>query len=111
MTDYEQRLELAKKAYIATDGPGEAGKRMLWTLEQVGHSYTNMDVENLRVLFPSYMEKPSRIYNILSILGINLRRKDNAYVWGHITCLFIIPTIVIQIATKIKLRYSNDGNI
>ena len=98
MTDYEQRLELAKKAYIATDGPGEAGTRMMWTLRQVGHSYTNMDVENLRELFPSYMQKPSPI----------MKRKDNAYVWGHITCLFVVPTILIQIATKIKLMANNQ---
>ena len=48
MSDYKDRLEIAKKSYISTDGPGEAGTRLWWTLEQVGHSYTNLDVENLR---------------------------------------------------------------
>ena len=96
MSDYKERLKVAKRGYIATDGPGEAGTRMLWTLRQVGHSYTNMDVENLRVLFPSYMKKQSPI--------LKDKDKDNAYVWGHVTCLFIVPTILIQIATKIKLQ-------
>ena len=92
MSDYKERLRIAKKSYIATDGPGEAGTRFLWTLEQVGHSYTNMDVENLRILFPEYM-------TVVTVLG-----KDRAYVIGHITQLFVLPTIILEIATRIKVR-------
>ena len=39
MSDYKDRLKIAKKSYIVTDGPGEAGVRFLWTIEQLGHSY------------------------------------------------------------------------
>jgi len=49
-----------------------------------------MDVENLRVLFPSMKQ--------MTFLG-----KDQAYVVGHITQLFILPTIVLEIATRIKV--------
>ena len=92
MTQYRERLKVAKKAYIATDGPGEAGVRLLWTLEQVGHAYTNMDVENLRVLYPS-LKEPS-----------GYKTKDKAYILGHITQLFIIPTIVLEILVRRKIR-------
>ena len=91
MSDYKDRLSVAKKAYVATDGPGEAGTRLWWCIKQVGHAYTNMDVENLRVLFPEWMSQ-------MTFIG-----KDRAYVIGHITQLFVLPTIVIQIATKIKV--------
>ena len=90
MSDYKDRLKIAKKSYIATDGPGEAGVRFLWTIEQLGHSYTNMDVENLRVLFPEYMTQ-------VTFLG-----KDRAYIIGHITQFFVIPTIVFEIAVRFK---------
>jgi len=89
MSDYKARLKTAKKGYIATDGDGEAGVRLLWCLEQVGHAYTNMDVENLRFLFPSTQA--------MSPLG-----KDWAYVIGHVTQLFIIPTIVLEILARRK---------
>ena len=92
MSEYKDRLRVAKKSYIATDGPGEAGARLWWTLEQVGHSYTNMDVENLRVLFPEYMTQ-------VTFLG-----KDRAYIIGHITQLFIVPTIILQLATKWRVK-------
>ena len=88
MTEYEERLRVAKKSYIATDGPGEAGTRLWWTIKQVGHSYTNMDVENLRVLFPEYMTQSTFLL------------KDRAYVIGHITQLFIVPTIILEIAVR-----------
>ena len=87
MINYKERLKKAKKEYISTDGPGEAGIRLLWCLEQVGHAYTNMDVENLRVLFPKTQQ--------MSPLG-----KDWAYVIGHVTQLFIIPTIVMEIMVR-----------
>jgi hypothetical protein len=92
MNDYKERLSVAKKSYIATDGPGEAGTRLLWTLEQVGHSYTNMDVENLRVLFPEYMTQ-------VTFLG-----KDRAYIIGHITQLFIVPTIILELAVRWRIK-------
>lgn len=90
MSDYKERLKVAKKAYISTEGAGEAGVRLLWCIEQVGHAYTNMDVENLRVLFPK-LKKP--LY----------KGKDAAYVIGHITQLFILPTIVFEILVRRKL--------
>ena len=93
MSDYKDRLEVAKKSYISTDGPGEAGTRLWWTLEQVTHSYTNLDVENLRVLFPKVMLKESPFGG-----------KDWGYVVGHITQFFIVPTIVLQILTVIKVK-------
>ena len=93
MSDYTDRLKIAKKSYISTDGPGEAGTRLWWTLEQVGHSYTNLDVENLRVLFPKVMLKESPFGG-----------KDWAYVVGHITQFFIVPTIVLQILTVLKVK-------
>jgi len=55
----------------------------------VGHAYTNMDVENLRFLFPKTQA--------MSPLG-----KDWAYVIGHVTQLFIIPTIVLEILARRK---------
>ena len=91
MSDYKDRLEIAKKSYIATDGPGEAGTRLWWTLMQVGHSYTNMDVENLRVLFPKFMLKESPF----------LGGKDWAYVIGHVTQFFVVLSFVR--AQQIKL--------
>ena len=91
MSDYKERLRAAKKGYIATDGPAEAGTRLWWCVKQVGHAYTNMDVENLRILFPEYM-------TVVTVLG-----KDRAYVIGHVTQLFVIPTIVFEIATRIKV--------
>jgi hypothetical protein len=90
MSNYKARLKIAKKEYISTDGPGEAGTRLLWCIEQVGHAYTNMDVENLRVLFPKT--------TAMSPLG-----KDWAYVIGHITQLFIVPTIVLEIMVRRSL--------
>jgi len=95
MSDYKDRLKIAKKSYIATEGEGEAGVRLLWCLEQVGHAYTNMDVENLRILYPQ-LKEPSGIFG-----------KDKAYILGHITQLFIIPTIVFEIRVRRKL---NDRN-
>ena len=90
MSEYKERLKIAKKSLVATDGPGEAGTRLLWCIEQVGHAYTNMDVENLRVLFPKT--------TAMSPLG-----KDWAYVIGHITQLFIVPTIVLEIMVRRSL--------
>ncbi len=92
MTQYTGRLKVAKRSYVATDGPGEAGVRLLWALAQVGHAYTNMDVENLRVLYPS-LKEPS-----------GYKTKDKAYILGHITQLFIIPTIVLEILVRRKIR-------
>jgi hypothetical protein len=94
MSDYKERLRVAKKSYIATDGPGESGVRLWWCLMQVTHSYTNMDVENLRVLFPDFMLKESPFFG----------GKDWAYVVGHITQFFIVPTIVMQVLTLIKVK-------
>jgi len=91
MTTYKDRLEVAKKSYITTEGPGECGVRLWWCIKQVSHSYTNMDVENLRVLFPKLESE--------AVFG-----KDWAYVIGHITQLFILPTIVLEVMVKIKLR-------
>lgn len=92
MSDYKDRLKVAKKAYISTDGPGEAGVRLWWCICQVGHAYTNMDVENLRVLFPTWMCHVTAI------------GKDRAYIVGHITQLFLgVPTLFIEIATRIKV--------
>ena len=90
MSDYKERLQTAKRGYVATDGPAEAGVRLWWCVKQVVHAYTNMDVENLRVLFPST--------KTITVIG-----KDQAYVLGHITQLFIIPTIILEIATRIKV--------
>jgi len=90
MSEYKERLKIAKKSLVATDGPGEAGTRLLWCIEQVGHAYTNMDVENLRVLFPKT--------TAMSPLG-----KDWAYVIGHITQLFIVPTIGMEIMVRRSL--------
>ena len=90
MSDYKERLRTAKKGYVATDGDGEAGIRLVWCLEQVMHAYTNMDVENLRFLFPATQA--------MSPLG-----KDWAYVIGHVTQLFIIPTIVLEIMARRKV--------
>jgi hypothetical protein len=92
MSSYKDRLEIAKKSYIATDGPGQAGLRLLWTLEQVGHSYTNCDVENLRYLCPK-LEKESPFFG-----------KDWAYIIGHVTQLFVIPTVVMCILASRKLN-------
>jgi|TARA_B110000495_G_scaffold132616_1_gene115832 hypothetical protein len=89
MSEYKDRLNVAKKEYIATDGDGEAGVRFIWCLGQVGHSYTNMDVENLRFLFPKMRED--------AFFG-----KDWAYISGHITQLFVIPTIVFEIMARRK---------
>lgn len=91
MSEYKDRLEVAKKEYISTDGPGEAGVRMIWTLKQVGHSYTNMDVENLRFLYPKLQA--------MSPVG-----KDWAYIIGHITQLFVIPTVVFEVLVRWKKR-------
>jgi hypothetical protein len=92
MSDYTDRLKVAKKSYIATDEPGEAGTRFLWSIKQVSHSYTNMDVENLRVLFPEYMTQ-------MTALG-----KDRAYIVGHVTQFFILPTIIFEIMVRRQLR-------
>lgn len=89
MSDYKDRLNVAKKEYISTDGDGEAGVRLIWTLKQVGHSYTNMDVENLRFLFP-IMQKDA-------FFG-----KDWAYIIGHVTQLLILPTIGLEIMARHK---------
>ena len=89
MSEYKERLKIAKKSLIATDGDGEAGVRLWWCLTQVGHAYSNMDVENLRFLFPKTQA--------MSPLG-----KDWAYVIGHVTQLFIIPTIVMEILARRK---------
>jgi len=91
MSGYKDRLEIAKKSYISTDGPGEAGTRLWWCIAQVGHSYTNMDVENLRVLWPSLKKE--------AFFG-----KDWAYIIGHITQFFIIPTVFLQLLVKIRTR-------
>ena len=91
MTTYKDRLEVAKKSYITTEGPGECGVRLWWCIKQVSHSYTNMDVENLRVLFPRSQNE--------AVFG-----KDWAYVIGHITQLFILPTVLLQLMVRNKLR-------
>ena len=90
MENYNERLRVAKKGYVATDGPAEAGTRLWWCIRQVGHAWTNMDVENLRVLFPGLKQ--------MTFIG-----KDQAYVIGHISQLFILPTILLEIATRIKV--------
>tara|TARA_R110000787_G_scaffold82641_2_gene178507 strand:+ start:9623 stop:9904 length:282 start_codon:yes stop_codon:yes gene_type:complete len=93
MSEYKERLEVAKKSYVATDGPGEAGTRLWWCIAQVGHSYTNMDVENLRYLFPDFMLKESPFFS-----------KDWAYIIGHITQFFIVPTIFLQFLAVRKTK-------
>jgi crossover junction endodeoxyribonuclease RuvC len=71
MSDYKDRLDIAKKSYIATDGPGEASVRLLWTFKQLAHSYTNCDVENLRYLYPK-LKKEAPFYgkNVQSMLKL-----------------------------------------
>ena len=88
---YKERLEIAKKDYVTTEGNGQCGTRLWWCIAQVGHSYTNMDVENLRYLFPVLTKE--------SVFG-----KDWAYILGHITQLFIVPTIVLQFFAVAKSR-------
>ena len=95
MENYNERLRTAKRGYVATDGPAEAGTRLWWCIRQVGHAWTNMDVENLRVLFPGLKQ--------MTAIG-----KDQAYVIGHISQLFIIPTILLEIATRIKVANRDD---
>jgi|TARA_B110000483_G_scaffold19507_1_gene21422 hypothetical protein len=92
MSDYKDRLVIAKKSYIATDGPGEASVRLLWTFKQLAHSYTNCDVENLRYLYPK-LKKEAPFYG-----------KDWAHIIGHVTQLFIIPTVVMCIVVNRKLK-------
>ena len=89
MSAYKDRLNVAKKEYISTDGDGEAGVRLIWTLKQVGHSYTNMDVENLRFLFPTMRRE--------AVFG-----KDWAYVIGHVTQLLVLPTIALELMARHK---------
>lgn len=89
MSAYKDRLNVAKKEYISTDGDGEAGVRLIWTLKQVGHSYTNMDVENLRFLFPIMRKE--------AVFG-----KDWAYVIGHVTQLLVLPTIALELMARHK---------
>tara|TARA_B110000858_G_scaffold96116_1_gene110720 strand:+ start:1150 stop:1446 length:297 start_codon:yes stop_codon:yes gene_type:complete len=91
MSPYRSRLEVAKKGYIATEGVGECGVRFWWCVAQVGHSYTNMSVENLRVLFPALKKQATE-------------GKDWAYVIGHVTQFFLVPTIVCQFAVVFKHR-------
>jgi hypothetical protein len=88
---YRMRLEVAKKAYIATEGVGECGVRFWWCVSQVGHSYTNMSVENLRVLFPKLKKQATA-------------GKDWAYVIGHVTQFFLVPTLVCQFVVVFKHR-------
>lgn len=92
MSQYKQRLETAKKEYIATDGDGEAGVRLCWSIRQLGHSWTNMDVENLRIVFPKLQGKSF------------YKDKDWAYVVGHITQFFVVPTIVLQFLAVRKVK-------
>ena len=91
MSTYKERLYTAKHEYISTEGNGECGTRLWWCIAQVGHSYTNMDVENLRYLFPVLTKE--------SVFG-----KDWAYILGHITQFFIVPTIVLQFFAVAKSR-------
>ena len=93
MSEYKERLEVAKKSYVTTDGPGEAGIRLWWCIKQVGHSYTNMDVENLRVVWPKIMTKESPFFG-----------KDWAYIIGHVTQFFIVPTIFLQFLAVRRAR-------
>ena len=93
MITYEARLEIAKKKYVATEGVGECGTRLWWCIKQVGHSYTNMDVENLRVLWPELQSE--------AFFG-----KDWAYLIGHVTQLFILPTILFQVLVRTHVRQS-----
>jgi cbb3-type cytochrome oxidase subunit 1 len=97
MSEYKDRLEVAKKSYVTTEGVGECGVRLWWCVKQVAHSYTNMDVENLRVLFPKFMTKPVFHRRIPS-----LAFKDWAYIVGHVTQFFIVPTIVMEIIVRRK---------
>lgn len=89
MSEYKDRLEVAKKSYISTDGDGEAGVRLWWCICQVGHSWTNMDVENLRFLFPKTQKE--------AFFG-----KDWAYIIGHVTQFFVIPTIFLELLARIR---------
>lgn len=91
MSEYKDRLEVAKKSYVTTEGVGECGVRLWWCVKQVAHSYTNMDVENLRVLFPKLTEETTFPFG-----------KDWAYIIGHVTQFFIVPTIVMEIIVRRK---------
>ena len=89
MSEYKDRLETAKKSYVTTEGVGECGVRLWWCVKQVAYSYTNMDVENLRILFPKFMTKP--VFD-----------RDWAWLIGHVTQFFIVPTIVMEIIVRRK---------
>ena len=91
MSTYKERLYTAKHEYVSTEASGQCRTRIWWCIAQVGHSYTNMDVENLRYLFPVLTQE--------SVFG-----KDWAYILGHITQFFIVPTIVLQILAVAKSR-------
>lgn len=91
MSEYKDRLETAKKSYVTTEGVGECGVRLWWCVKQVAHSYTNMDVENLRILFPKFMTKQGPIFD-----------KDWAWIIGHVSQFFIVPTIVMEIIVRRK---------
>lgn len=91
MSDYKERLEVAKKSYVVTEGVGECGVRLAWCIRQVGHSYTNMGVEDFRVLFPKMKQE--------AFCG-----KDWAYVIGHITQFLVVPTIVCEILVQRRIK-------
>jgi len=91
MSEYKDRLEVAKKSYVTTEGVGECGVRLWWCVKQVAHSYTNMDVENLRVLFPKLTKETPFPFG-----------KDWAWIIGHVSQFFIVPTIVMEIIVRRK---------
>ena len=96
-TPYEQKLEQAEDL-LKSEPKGKAGQRFLWTLSQLSHSYPNMDVENLRIVFPK-----------LDTAEVDIgdrKSKDLAYVIGHITMWFIVPTIVLHFLAQRKLSKS-----
>jgi hypothetical protein len=95
MNLYKQKLEKAEDL-IRSDPRGEAGTRFLWSLSQLTHSYVNLDVENLRVIFPKT--------DNWEIEFRDGNTKDVAYVLGHITCWFILPTILFHFIAKYKLK-------
>jgi hypothetical protein len=93
MSTYKERLDAAKTEYVSTDGVAEGGVRLWWCVKQVGHSWTNMDVENLRYLFPKLTKETPFPFG-----------KDWAYIIGHVSQFFIVPTIVLQFLALRKAK-------
>ena len=93
MSTYKERLDAAKTEYVSTDGVAEGGVRLWWCVKQVGHSWTNMDVENLRYLYPKLTKETPFPFG-----------KDWAYIIGHVSQFFIVPTIVLQLLALRKAK-------